>query len=626
MSDFLNIGVSALLANQRALGTIGHNISNVNTEGYTRQTVNLTQLPPQYMGAGFQGKGVTVASVSRAADDFLTTQVRTTNANESRATAFYGLATQVDQLLGNGSFSPALQKFFTALGDVNSDPSSTSARQVFLSSAQDLVARFKDTDNQLSAIALNVNQTIGGAVDQINALTQSIADLNKQIVTAKGLGQGADPNDLLDQRDTLVKNLAKLVNVSTLVQDDGAMNVFMGSGQVLVNGATSQALKALPNPMDGARTEVAMTLGGVTSYVSDAITGGSLGGALAFRDQVLEPARNAMGRLAAGLAFTFNAQHAEGQDLNGALGGQFFAVGSPQVIAANGNTGAIAVTLDPNHPANLTTSDYRLRYDGTNFVLTRLSDGNQQTLTGGGPFNVDGMTITPTAAAASGDSYQIEPTKYVVGGMSVLIGDTSKIAIADPLKSSYASANVGNGGISAPQVLDITNASVLVPATLVFGNPPSAFQINGAGPLIPYTSGANIDVNGWRVQISGTPQAGDAFAVGPNTGGKGDNANGLLLAGLQNAKLLAGGTESYQDTYNTVVGSTATLTQQAQTNQAAMTTLRQNAEAQRDAQAGVNLDEEAANLLKYQQAYEAAAHIITTANATFDALMQALRA
>jgi flagellar hook-associated protein 1 FlgK len=400
----------------------------------------------------------------------------------------------------------------------------------------------------------------------------------------------------------------------------------MGSGQVLVNGGLSQQLTALPNPLYGARTEVAMVLGGTTSFVSDAISGGSLGGVIGFRDEVLEPARNAMGRLAAGLAFTFNAQHVEGQDLNGALGGQFFSVGTPQVNAATGNTGTISVTLDQNNPANLTTSDYRLRYNGTNFILTRVSDGAQQTLAGAGPFSVDGMTITVTSAAASGDSYMIEPTKYVVGGMNTLISDTSKVAIANPLKSNYAAANVGNGTVSAPQVLDITNANVLTATTLVFNNPPTTFQVNGAGPLLPYTSGANIDVNGWRVQISGTPQAGDTFSVGQNVGGKGDNANGLLLAGLQNTKLLIGGTASYQDTYNVTVGNTATLTQQAKTNHSAMQVLRQNAEAQRDAQAGVNLDEEAANLLKYQQAYEAAAHIITAANATFDALMQALRA
>ncbi|MBI4696205.1 MAG: flagellar hook-associated protein FlgK [Gammaproteobacteria bacterium] len=623
MPDFLNIGVSALLATQRAISTVGHNIANVNTDGYTRQRVQISQLPPQFVSGGFQGKGVSASAITRSADDFLTNQVRLATSNEAKASTYYDLANQVDQLLGNGSFSPALQKFFTTLSDVNNDPSSAATRQVFLSTAQDLVARFKDTDNQLQLMAQNVNQKISGSIDQINGLTDSIARMNRDIVIAMGLGQGSEPNDLMDQRDSLIKQISAMVNVSTLQQEDGAVNVFMGNGQILVNGGITQPLSAVPNPLDGARTEVATVVGGVTTVLSNTISTGSLGGVLTFRDQVLDVARNALGRLSAGMAFTFNAQHQEGMDLNGALGGAFFTVGAPQVNSGTGNTGTVTVALDQANSPNLTTSDYLLRYTGANFVLTRIADGNQQTLAGAGPFNVDGMTITVGVAPAAGDVYRIEPTKYVVGQMNTAITDTAKIAIASPLKSAYASTNIGNGTISAPTVTDITNPNVLTPATISFVA--GGYRINGAAPTIAYTSGADIVGPGWTVKVFGVPQLGDSFTVGSNAGGKGDNANGLLLAGLQNAKLLVGGTATYQNTFNLTVGGTATLTQQAKTNQAALKTLRENAESLRDAQAGVNLDEEAADLLKFQQAYEAAAHMITAASTTFDALMAALR-
>ncbi|MBI5615813.1 MAG: flagellar hook-associated protein FlgK [Gammaproteobacteria bacterium] len=623
MPDFLNIGVSALLATQRAISTVGHNIANVNTDGYTRQRVQISQLPPQFVSGGFQGKGVSASAITRSADDFLTNQVRLATSNEAKASTYYDLANQVDQLLGNGSFSPALQKFFTTLSDVNNDPSSAATRQVFLSTAQDLVARFKDTDNQLQLMAQNVNQKISGSIDQINGLTDSIARMNRDIVIAMGLGQGSEPNDLMDQRDSLIKQISAMVNVSTLQQEDGAVNVFMGNGHILVNGGITQPLSAVPNPLDGARTEVATVVGGVTTVLSNTISTGSLGGVLTFRDQVLDVARNALGRLSAGMAFTFNAQHQEGMDLNGALGGAFFTVGAPQVNSGTGNTGTVTVALDQANSPNLTTSDYLLRYTGANFVLTRIADGNQQTLAGAGPFNVDGMTITVGVAPAAGDVYRIEPTKYVVGQMNTAITDTAKIAIASPLKSAYASTNIGNGTISAPTVTDITNPNVLTPATISFVA--GGYRINGAAPTIAYTSGADIVGPGWTVKVFGVPQLGDSFTVGSNAGGKGDNANGLLLAGLQNAKLLVGGTATYQDTFNLTVGGTATLTQQAKTNQAALKTLRENAESLRDAQAGVNLDEEAADLLKFQQAYEAAAHMITAASTTFDALMAALR-
>lgn len=625
MADMFNTGVSALLANQRLLLTTSHNIANVNTDGYSRQRVELAARTPQFSSAGFLGKGVDVSAITRGASEFLTGQVRANTSSEASASAFVDLANQVDEMLGSGTFAPALERFYNAIHDVNNDPSSASARIVLLNSAETLVQRFQDTDAQLATLARNVNDSLAQQVNRINALTASIARLNKEIVEASGLAQGASPNDLLDQRDMLLKDLSKIVNVTTLTQDDGALNVFVGNGQLLVAGARTVALAVTPNSLDTGRSEVSVVSGGATTVISGTLTSGELAGVLEFRDEILDPSRNAIGRLAAGLALSYNAQHAQGMDLNGALGGDLFAIGSPIVNAAAGNSGAISVAIDPANLGNLTVSDYRLSHDGANFTLTRLSDGTQQTLSGAGPFSVDGLTITLAAAPAAGDTYLIQPTRGVTRGMAVVITDPQALAFANPVKTAAALANIGSGAIGVPQILDETNAALLTPVQLVFNDPPTTFQINGAGPLIPYTGGGNIDINGWRVQISGSPAAGDTFGVDPNFNGHGDNGNGLALIGLRAMEILEGGTATFQDAYSQLVGSVGARTEQAQISNDALRVLRENAEASRDALAGVNLDEEAANLLRFQQSYQGATQVIQAANDMFNALLEAMR-
>lgn len=624
MADILNIGISALLANQRMLSTAGHNISNANTPGYSRQTVQLTARPPQTASVGFLGKGVQVAAISRSADEFLTTQVRATTSAESRASIFAQLSGQVDQLLGSGNFTATLSRFFNAEEDMNNDPSSSSARTVFLNTAQSLVDRFKDADTSLAALASGVNDQIATKVGRINSLSGAIATLNKEIVQAIGVAQGAKPNDLLDQRDNLLKELSKLVNVSTLEQQDGAVNVFIGNGQLLVAGPNKVDLAVTPNSLDGSRNEISLTTGASSTVITGAVTSGELAGVLQFRDGILDPARNAMGRLAVGLSQTFNAQHQQGMDLNGALGGNVFGVGGAVVTANPANAGSIAVTLDPNNLASLTTSDYRLQFNGTNYLLTRADDGTQQILSGAGPFNVDGMSIAVAGVPANGDVYSIQPTKYAIRNLSVLISDPSKIALASPIQTNVALTNIGDATVSPGQVLAVTNPALLTATQIVFNNPPTTFQINGAGPLIPYTSGGNIDANGWRVQIDGNPQAGDVFRISANANGRGDNTNGLALAGLATTKFLNAGTSTYQDAFSQLVGSIGARTEQAKISGNALTVQRENAEAARDSLAGVNTDEEAANLIRFQQAYQGAAQMIKIANDTFQTLLDAV--
>ncbi len=624
MPDLFNIGVSALVANRAALTTTGHNIANVNTEGFSRQRADMVTRPPQITGVGAIGKGVAVEGINRIADQFVTRQLQTTTSNEANADAYVRFAKQVDNYLGDGTFTPALDQYFAAMHDVNNDPASIPARLVFLEAASGMVARFHDADARLTDVQRGVNNDIVASINQINAFAEEVGRLNQRVVEAIG-SSGEPPNDLLDQRDELIRQLSELVNVSTTEQRDGSINVFVGSGQILVTGSRTMELVATQNATDASRLEISVKGGTANSEISDLITNGRLGGVLKFRDEVLDPTRNAIGRLAYGLATTQNEQHREGMDLNGQLGGDLFSIGNGAVTAAATNTGAVSISIDPNAIDQLTTSDYELVHDGANFVLTRINDGLQTTLSGGGPFNVDGMVITVTTPPAAGDIFSLQPTKDLARTLTLAISEPEALAFANPVTAEIALNNIGNGEISTPTVLDSGDANLLTSVQFVFNDPPSTYQVNGAGPLIPYTPGADIDFQGKRFQISGQPEPGDRFTVRANLDGRGDNANGLALVALQNTELLEGGTASYHGAFSQLVGVVGARTQQAEISQQALKVLRENAEGARNEISGVNLDEEAAAMIRYQQAFEAAAQVIVAANETFAALLDAVR-
>ena len=271
-----------------------------------------------------------------------------------------------------------------------------------------------------------------------------------------GQAGGAPANDLLDQREHLLVELSERVGVQIQRRSDGMVNVLVGDGQLVVAGGTQSLLAAIPNAFDASRTEIALEVGGSFSEITSAISGGELGALVDFRDDALEPARNAVGRLAATLAMTINEQHRKGMDLNGALGGDLFSVPLPNVNAAAANSGTLGVALDPANVGQLTISDYRLRHDGANFVLTRLSDNAVQNLVGGGPFNVDGMTITVTSAPAANDEYLIQPTKFVPRTLQLATTDATKLALASPVRSVSELANLSDATISRPEILDAT--------------------------------------------------------------------------------------------------------------------------------------------------------------------------
>lgn len=677
MGSALDVGITGLRAAQIGLTTTGHNITNAATPGFHRQEIVQSPNTPLNTGVGFLGQGVRVDTVKRVYSDFLDLQVMTAQTQSSYLEAYSAQINQFNNMVAdpNAGLSPALQQFFQGVHDVAANPASVPSRQSMISSAEALVTRFQTLNQRFEEIREGVNSQITSSVGMINSYATQIAELNTRVVIASASSSGQPPNDLLDQRDYLIAELNKEINVSVVKQVDGAYNISIGKGQALVVGQQAYALTARPSLDDPFRTDVAYEAGGGALYYlqRDSLNSGNLGGLLAFRADSLDRAQNELGRVAIGLAQTFNDQHRLGQDLNGAPGGALF-----NVMGPSGATGAFLVPsakVVPNYnnsdltaagiPAvtltdisKVTTSDYALSYDGSNYFLQRKQDGliwdetvvnpgspppppGAWTVTGA-PFTfsapVDGLTITaPTAPSQNGDRWLIQPTRDGARDISVAIYDTAKIAAAAPILTNSTYTNTGTGRISAGSVdANYLAAPPALPVTLVFDATTNEFSgfpgdvtvtlsdgtaTTYSGVPVPYTEGATITFDGISLVVTGQPATGDSFTIAPNTAGVSDNRNALLLAGLQTENTLAGSTATYQSAYSQIVSSIGVKTRDISvTAQAQASLVKQSQQAQQSL-SGVNLDEEAANLLRYQQAYQAAGKMMQIASTMFDTLL-----
>lgn len=627
MGDALTTGVSGLLAIQRALDVTSNNIANANTPGYSVERANLQELPAQPTGAGYVGSGVTVASITRSYDEALADQVRTSQSSLSSSTAFATAAGQVDNLLsasGSGLAS-TLQSFVNAIQGVANAPSATAQRQVLLSQAQALSQQLRSYDSQISQYRTGLEAQLGANVTQINSVASGIASLNTQIASA--LASGQTPNDLLDKRDVLLDQLSQYVGISTAPQSDGEVNVFFGAGQPLITGGSTQTLTLIQDPYDATRHEIALKGPSGAADITSQVSGGALGGLLAVRSQVLDTAQNALGQISVGIATLVNQQQAAGMDLTGAPGSPLFAVGGVQVAPSTRNGGNATASASISNLSALGTDDYKLTFTGGAWQLSDATTGQPVSMSGSGtvasPFQAAGLAIVVSGAPASGDTILVRPTAAATQGLSVLISNPAQIAAAAPIQAAAAAANTGSASISPGTVVDPTNPQLLSSATITFLSP-TTYQINGAGSFA-YTPGAAISANGWSVNISGTPATGDTFTVSRNVNGSGDNRNALAMAGLLGSASLNGGTVSLNDAANNLVGQVGVVTQQAQSSASVQQSLNQDAVTARSNVSGVNLDEEAANLLRFQQAYQACAQLISASNTMFNSLIAAFR-
>ena len=623
MADLLSTGVSGLLASQIGLSTVSHNVANVNTDGYSRQLVSFGTRQPEGQAGYFVGTGVNTVAVQRAYSQFLNSSLWSASSGQGRASTLSSLTSQLnDQLSGSSNLQTSLDSFYGAVQDVANAPSDTASRQVLLARAGGLASTFQALSGQFNQLSGQVQQQISDTVDSINSDSRSIAQLNKQIQAASST-DASPPADLLDQRDALVKKLAGEVGVTVVPQNDKTVSIFVGNGQALVTGTQALPLGTAPNIYDATRVEVVGAASG--SVISGRIGGGALGALLDFRSNVLDPAQTQLGRSAQAMAGAFNAQHAQGVDLQGNVGGAFFNVGGPVVQGASTNAGSGTVAASIGGLGALTGKDYLLKYDGSNWSM-RGTDGSAVPLSGSGtsadPFTAAGLKLVVGGSPSAGDSFRVQPSRAAADSFSLAIDDPDKVAVAAPFVASAASGNSGTASPSAT-ISDGSDPNLFDPSSIVFSSP-NSYSIDGGSPQA-FTAGQPIVHNGWSVQLDGAPQAGDTFNLKANNNAQGDNSNALKLGKVANLGVLDGGVTSTGRAYSQLVSQVGGAGALADNDLATQTAVYNQATSSQQSVSGVNLDEEAANLVRYQQAYQASAQVISTANSIFSALLGAVR-
>lgn len=546
--NILSIGITGLNAAQANLATTGQNITNASTPGYSRQQVLMQSNQPLYSGSGFFGQGVNVETVKRVYNEHLTGQLLGAQSGVAEMDRYQSQINQITNLVADTTvgLSPALAGFFTSLDQLAANPASVPARQAFLSESQSLAARFQNLNMRLDEVRAGVNSQIANEVSLINTYGEQIAQINDRILTAEASGRGQPANDLRDQRDQLILDLNKEIRTTTIEQSDGSYSIFVGSGQPLVVGSNISRLSVLPDEFDSTRSVVAMTLasGKTTVLPESVITGGALGGLLAFRRESLDTTQNALGRTAIGLAQVFNEQHQLGQDLLGNLGQKFFNVPTPTVFA-NRNNPVPTDTMDVRITdiSKLSGSDYLLTYNGDgNYTLIRQADDRVLVNNTSLPEEIDGLAISlPEGLTnlARGSSFMIEPTRTGARDISLALTDPRNVAIASPVRTSASLSNSGTASISAGQVLDTKAVPPQADIVLRFreSDPPSAsggfidgfpvgarvrsgssiIDITSPTTQVPYSFGNNLSFDGTALTLpgGGTLVDGDSFVLKP---------------------------------------------------------------------------------------------------------------
>jgi flagellar hook-associated protein 1 FlgK len=628
MSGTISNGLSALLAAQRALQTTSNNIANANTEGFVRQRIDFIENPGVPLGRYTVGAGVSVSSIARVYDQFLTDNLRTATSLEQRATAFSDFAMRMNTILGNPDtgVNTAVQRFFNQVEAVGRDPTSAAQRSQLLLEGENLAERLQQLDNQLGGLNQEVNSRLTQATDTINSLAVQIAELNGQIMAAGNTAA----SDLLDRRDVVLKQLGAQINITATRQNDGSVNVLVGSGQSLVLGVDSASLQTVQDTYDSSRLQVAISNGGPLQNISSVISGGTVGGLLSFRNDVLDSSRRDLGLLTMGLADAFNTQHQQGVDLAGNLGGNFFSTSAPVASGAGTNAGTAVVGATITDVSALVGHDYELRFNGTAWSVLDTTTRTAVTATGTGtgpdPLLFAGLSVSISGSAAAGDRFLVRPLANATDEFRVVVTEPAKIAAAAPITARNSTANASLATVSSPVVSDITDPKLRTTATIRFTSPTTyvVFTGGGADQVGPfaYTSGTDISFAGWTAQVSGTPATGDEFFVQATGSGSGDNGNALALAAVSQLGFLAGGTQSVIDLGADIVATVGSTANRARNEANIQQSLREQSEVNLENVSGVNLDEEAANMLRYQDAYLAASKVVSIADGLFQNLLQ----
>ncbi|MFC0677091.1 flagellar hook-associated protein FlgK [Lysobacter korlensis] len=625
MSSVLSTGTSALLAFQRALSTVGHNVANAATPGYSRQRVELASRPGTAVTGLQIGSGVEVAKLQRLADGLVFARQVDSSGEMGRLQQVSSLAGRVDALLTDPatSLSQPWSAFFSAAQGVSSEPTSTVARTAMLDTAEQLAGRWRSLDSQLSQMGSETNQRMITQVSEVNRLSGEIAKYNLDIVA---VGGNAAP-DLLDARAQRIDQLARLVGAQTVPQDDGSLNVFTGGGQPVVLGTKVSSLATVPDPYRPDRLQFALAGPNGTVQLPAGSVSGEIGGLLEFRDRVLDPARAELGRLATAFATTFNQVQSGGIDSAGNPGANLFSLRAPTAEPHSSNTGNAAFSASVADVGALQSPDLVLRFDGSAWSANRADTGAAVAMTGAGtsanPFRVSGLSLTVAGTAGAGDRFALNPTSGAASGMQLVMRDPGGIAAASPVQGRADTTNLGTARVLNTQVTDPAAFQGFSGATVEFIDA-TQYTVDGAGPF-PYSSGAPIASGGWSLSLEGAPAAGDTFTLSPTPPRSADNGNARAMAALDKRRMLDSGNTSVVEGMGQLTARAGSQARHAELSLEAQQAIHNQVVAERESVSGVNLDEEAADLLRYQQAYQAAAQVIATADSLFQSLIGAIR-
>ncbi len=656
--SLLNVGARALLTNQVALQTTGHNIANVNTPGYSRQSAQLVTVQGQYTGGGYIGQGVAVQTILRNYNELLTRQAAMAGSTQAADKARSDKLNQLQDVFSGGKsgLGAAITDMMNSLSDVVGSPTDLTARTVALTRMNETAGRMRSSAEQIGEIQYTVNEQLKNDVVKINSIAQSIAGVNEQIARARGNGQ--TPNDLLDQRDQLIRDLNQYIQTTQVPADDGTVGLFVAGSQPLVLGTTATSLSIDESKQYPGSGQMALFFNrpGATPVElnADMLGGGEVAGLMRFSNSDLAEARNLLGRMAQAIGMTMNAQNRLGLTLDGKPGGDLFSVPT----SANGYTSSAtaAGTVTFTNATQFAASDYEVRFSTPPAgQVVRLSDGKTTAFTSlADPAlqNIDGLSFNLTAAGASGESILFKPFSSAAANVQSLVYSPRDLAAANPVNASMGTANGGTMQLAGLRATGLPNPpGLVIPAN---ANPAAVPPIAGgvqlqfnAGPPItydvydrgtnpptalataqPYTSGSPISINGWEITLQGTPKGGDTVTVGnaldPQYGDAytRNAGNAQALMNLRDVQMFDNAT--MQDGWAGAMAQVGTRVQSAQYAANLSSTIADNLERDRTAVSGVNLDEEAAKLIQYQQAYQASAKMLQIAQNIFDTLIQTM--
>ncbi|EYC49982.1 flagellar hook protein FlgK [Hylemonella gracilis str. Niagara R] len=701
MSSLLSISASALTANQNVLNVIGNNIANVNTEGYSRQQAILKSIPGQYTGTGYYGKGVEITTINRIYDEFLTRQAATSKSVAAGDSVRSSYMQQLESLFPGGAngLGASVSELLNSFSDIANAPTDLTARGVTLARAEEMANRFRATAESINELRIGVNQQLNVDIAAINNLASQIASANREISLA--LGSGHTPNDLMDKRDQLVRDLNRYVQTSNVQNEDGTLTLFVGGSQPLVLGGSASTVALVGDDFNSPnQRKFAITFNGKERVLDTPLLGGGeVAGLLRFSNEDLVQAENMLGRMALSIGTVMNNQQALGLDLNGNVGNPLFNLASPP-SAYNGkqNTGtlnnlSVGISLNdstgtPDGMQDFLASNYEITFTSTGAapftaVVTRLSDGVQQTVSfADNPANAstnleaefDGLRLSFAAAdvPALGDRFVIAPYSTASRSLNVAFTSPKELAMARPITAEAASNNKGAltlAGLSTRSIpttpgpdvslvfltssqyirtddayytgspLEAAITAGLRPGDPVYDAAVLDYQTNAtAGELYTYSPGTAIEADGrttnlpfdpntewgWSLTLKGVPQPGDSFTVKTNPYTQLDAANAQAMMDLRDLALFD--KAPLTDGYASMIADIGTKTLGAKQTAAVSERIAVSIEQDRTAVSGVNLDEEAARLLQFQQAYQAAGKAMQVAQTLFDTLIASVRA